>query len=183
MFQSVVIPILILFFGFVLMISGVRIWIRKTAKFADPLLWGPLTGGLGTLVVASIFGDAEIKGIAARVLALFQLGLGLLCIVMVISNHFGAKRYAEVQARNAAKTAKVEAARQEGTQQISSLPLLAPPSQTKAVAAAEPPSAPTPLPSAPQATAPAPASPPEAHKPASIEPMPKGWLPEGVQRR
>lgn len=181
MFQAVVIPILILLFGVVLTVNGVRIWIRKTAKFADPFLWGPLTGGLGTVLVASLFGDAEIKGFAARVLALFQLGLGLLAIVLVVSSHGDAKRYAEVQARNAAKAAAAEATRREGGQQISSLPLLAPPSQTRAVAAAESSPAPTAAPATPQASAPSP--PPATMKPGTIGPMSKGWLPEGIQQR
>ena len=173
----VIIPIFVLLLGAILIISGIRMWIRKTAKFADPFLWGSLTGGLGTVVVRSLFGDAEIKGFAARVLALFQVAIGLLFIYATVSSPSDARRYAEVQARNASKAAAVEAARREGLPLKSSLPLLPPPSKiTTPVAVAEP----SPAPATPPA---APAPQPAPKTPGTVEPGSKDWLPEGMQRR
>jgi hypothetical protein len=208
MWHSLFIPIFLALGGLALIISGINIWIRKTAKFADPFLWGPLTGGLGCVVVRSIFGDAEIRGFAARVLALFQLLLGISFIVILLSGSALGARFskrahvaeaaaaeppfemtyltpeeapplAEAPSPPAATLPTTPVAASESAPASTTASVQATPPATPPVAAVASASARQPSPS------PSPPATTEQGSPGggTIHRMPKNWMPEGMQRR
>ena len=68
---------LMLVIGSVSFLNGIRIWIRGYTTVGDPFLWGPLTAWIGCFTADYFFEDDEIRGIPARVLAVFQTLFGL----------------------------------------------------------------------------------------------------------
>ena len=168
--------LLTLVVGIVCVVNGIRIWIRKVTKVADPLLWGPLTGGLGCLIAGFIFSDEEIRGIPARMVALFQVSFGLLCLTLFF--------FLGIWPAYFVKTAKPTEA-DEPAQEMAYIP--------EQESGGPGPGSPAPVPEAPPvvATQPVPAAnpitpqapPPAPEKPGSIERMSKKWIPEGMQRR
>lgn len=174
--------VLMLIIGIVCILNGLRIWVNKVAKVADPFLWGPLTGGLGCLVVGFIFHDEEIRGFPARMVALFQMCFGVLCLVMFF--------FMGVWPAYFAKQPEPPANSPKPSQEMAYLPAqesaspapVVPPAEPPPVAAAPAPAA-APSPAAAPATAQAPAAPLEPEKPGTIERMSKDWRPEGMQRR
>lgn len=172
-----------LIIGIVCLLNGLRIWVNKVAKVAAPFLWGPITGGLGCLIVGFIFHDEEIRGFPARMVALFQLCFGGLCLVMFffmgVWPAYFAKHPAQPQS---------PANFPRPSQEMASIPAQESGSPAPVVPPAEPPpvaAAPAPTPAAAPATAQAPAAPVprEPEKPGTIERMSKDWRPEGMQRR
>ncbi|MEK7952607.1 hypothetical protein [Luteolibacter soli] len=134
---------------------------RKTAKFADPFLWGPLTGGLGCIVVRSMFGDAEIKGFAARVLASFQLLLGTAFLAILISDVAVTSRFRKGGRVAMTSTPGLEMAYLPADESGSASGIIPPP----------PPALPAPAPKTAQASAAAPEEAPAITPTSAVEPV------------
>jgi hypothetical protein len=174
--------ILMLVFGIIAVGNGVRVWVRKTMQVADPFLWVPLTGGLGSFIVRFLFDDEEIRGIPARFAAVFQVGYGLLLLSVFfflgVWPHYFSKTAKQLPAPEPAEEMAYIPADEEEEASSSPAPMT-PPEAAPPVAAAQP--VPAAAPATPQAPPPPPTPAPE--KPGTIQRMSKGWMPEGIQRR
>lgn len=170
--------ILMLVFGIVSIGNGIRIWIRKVMQVADPFLWVPLTGGLGGFIIRFLYDDEEIRGIPARIAALFQVGYGFL----LLSVFFFVGVWPACFAKAPKPVTPPEPAQEMAylPAQESGPPASMPPPNTPPVAVAEAAPATPPVPSQ---TPPPPAPAPAPEKPGTIQRMSKGWMPEGIQRR
>jgi hypothetical protein len=176
--------ILLLVFGIVAVCNGVRIWIRKVMKVADPFLWVPLTGGLGSFIVRFLFDDEEIRGIPARLAAVFQVGYGLLLLSVFffigIWPHYFSKTAKRLPDPEPAEEMAYISEEEEEEEEEFDSPAPMTPADAPPVAAAQP--VPAAAPVTPQA-APSPPPAPAPEKSGTIQRMSKGWMPEGIQRR
>ena len=73
---------LMLVIGSVSFLNGIRIWVRGFTTVDDPFLWGPLTAGIGCFTADFFFDDEEIRGIPARILAMFQTLFGVVFLTL-----------------------------------------------------------------------------------------------------
>ena len=73
---------LMLVIGSVSFLNGIRIWVRGYTTVGDPFLWGPLTAGIGCFTADYFFDDEEIRGLPARMLAVFQTLFGVIFLTL-----------------------------------------------------------------------------------------------------
>lgn len=166
--------LLLIVCGVFLVASAVSIWMKKVAQIADPILWGPTTGFIGYVVARMLVGDAEVTGVAARLIALFHLLLGLglmvagsMCIV--------AKKHSQPRVTAVEKTQVTEPVPDHGTAFYARTDLEEPEPEVADPSAGDAADAAPQPPQHPQ--------PPVPQGPGTIEPMKEDWMPEGMRRR
>ncbi|MEK7952608.1 hypothetical protein [Luteolibacter soli] len=164
--------VLLLVLGIVPIGNGIRIWIRKSTRVADPFLWGPLTGGIGCFIVGFLYSDEQITGFPARMVALFQMFFGTLMLAMFFFLGVWPVYFAKQPPREAEPAREMAYLPADGS--APAAPIIPP--DAPPVAAVQP------TPVAGQAP-PATAAPRTPEKPGTIERMSKDWKPEGIQLR
>lgn len=148
--------VLLIPLGLYLAWGGIRTWVEKRAELADPLLFGLLTGFVGYIVVRLVFGDFEVRGVAARMLAVYSviIGLGLSLFGVTLLSDAGTNSNESDSVRKG-----------NGSQ-----------AHTKLEQPAEPDSSgDLPVESG--------ASTGGSERRGTVEPMPEDWLPDGMERR
>lgn len=153
--------------GVAVLIHAGMIWNRGSAKVADPFLLGPITGGVGYLVVRLIVGKLEVQGWGAKSLALLSVVYGL---ILVIGGFWllNLPQANEIPAANTAASSS-PIPQSPGT----SVPI-APPANLELSNAPQvsPQTITTANPKAPE---------PKSQEP-TMQPMPKNWRPAGLRR-
>lgn len=160
-------PVIAIVGGVAMLIHAGMIWSRGSARVADPFLLGPITGGVGYIVVRLIVGKLEVEGWGAKSVALLSVVYGLMLGLG------GIWSLDLPQVREILATITTESASPKSPPPVEKPAPIAPPSNP------ERPNAPQP---SPQAVAAVDTKAPEPKPKAPVmQPMPKNWRPEGLR--
>lgn len=152
--------------GVAVLIHAGMIWSRGSAKVADPFLLGPITGGVGYLVIRLIVGKLEVQGWGAKALAVLSVVYGLILVIggfwllnLPQANEIPASHTAASSSSIPQSSGTSVPIASPANPELSSTPQVSP----QAMAAANP--------RVPE---------PKSQEP-TMQPMPKNWRPAGLR--